>query len=278
VGPAAAEGFFHDFSGWLIFMSSMALLLAFGWLLKRIAPEGDIGPSLRPGDEDPEADHRAYRVAGPGIRLAVPVVLVGLSVVLAQQIKFREKVPMKQAFTSFPERVAEWRGVRREMEKVYLDELLPTDYVLMDYSDGRGGLINLYSVYYASQSKGDSTHSPDNCLPGDGWIFEDSGRVNVAIDAGRSVDVNRAVIEKSGRRQVVYYWFLQRGRVLHYISELKVYAFWDALTMKRTDGALVRVSVPVSERESVAEADSRLRRFIGEIVPVLDRFIPGRDV
>jgi EpsI family protein len=66
--------------------------------------------------------------------------------------------------------------------------------------------------------------------------------------------------------------------VLHYISELKVYAFWDALTMKRTDGALVRVTVPVSERESVAEADSRLRRFIGEIVPVLDRFIPGRDV
>ena len=38
-GQKVAEGFFHDFSGWLIFMASLALLLVVVWGLNRLAPE-----------------------------------------------------------------------------------------------------------------------------------------------------------------------------------------------------------------------------------------------
>ena len=37
-GPAAAEGFFHTFSGWLVFVFAFALLLAFQRLLHRLTP------------------------------------------------------------------------------------------------------------------------------------------------------------------------------------------------------------------------------------------------
>jgi exosortase len=37
VTPKLAEGFFHEFSGWLIFLSSAALMLLMHWLLKRTA-------------------------------------------------------------------------------------------------------------------------------------------------------------------------------------------------------------------------------------------------
>jgi exosortase len=37
-GPAAAEGFFHEFAGWLVFMSAFVLLLLVQQLIARIAP------------------------------------------------------------------------------------------------------------------------------------------------------------------------------------------------------------------------------------------------
>jgi exosortase len=35
-GPAAAEGFLHEFSGWVIFLVSLLLLFAFHWILRQI--------------------------------------------------------------------------------------------------------------------------------------------------------------------------------------------------------------------------------------------------
>ena len=87
--------------------------------------------------------------------------------------------------------------------------------------------------------------------------------------------VNRALMEKSGARQLTYYWFPQRGRILTNAYQLKLFAFWDALTRQRTDGALVRVMTPVYEFEALEDADKRLQRFVGEVVPVLDEYLPG---
>jgi len=35
-GPAAAEGFLHEFSGWVIFLVSLLLLFAFHWILRQV--------------------------------------------------------------------------------------------------------------------------------------------------------------------------------------------------------------------------------------------------
>lgn len=50
-GPAAAEGFFHTFSGWLVFVFAFALLFAVERLLRRLAPP----PPLGPADASPQA-------------------------------------------------------------------------------------------------------------------------------------------------------------------------------------------------------------------------------
>jgi exosortase/archaeosortase family protein len=35
-GPAAAEGFLHEFSGWVIFLVALLLLFTFHWILRHI--------------------------------------------------------------------------------------------------------------------------------------------------------------------------------------------------------------------------------------------------
>ena len=81
-------------------------------------------------------------------------------------------------------------------------------------------------------------------------------------------------MEKGASKQLSYFWFPQRDRVLTNAWELKWYNFVDALTRQRTDGALVRLVTPVYPNEEVADADRRLAAFTKEVVPVLNEYLP----
>ena len=114
---------------------------------------------------------------------------------------------------------------------------------------------------------------------GSGWIFSQAGVINI-LTAGyleAAMKVNVAFMQKAGQKQLSYYWFPQRGRILTNAYQLKIFAFWDALTKQRTDGALVRVITPIYEFEELEEAETRLQAFMRAIVPVLNEYIPGRD-
>ncbi len=277
MGAKAAEGFFHDFSGWLIFMASLAMLLLFMVLLKRLpgklkTDEPTASPAAS-GSTPAKPVGKSFSYA-----LVVPVLLLASTIAVSAKVDFREKVPLKATFASFPEQMAEWRGSRQVMEKIYIDELGLSDYVILDYRNTAGRQINFYTAYNASQSKGKSTHSPMSCLPGNGWEFKESTKIAIPLANGATLTVNRAMVEKNAERQLTYYWFPQRGRVLHNLFELKLYAFWDALTKQRTDGALVRIMTPLAVSESAKDADARLAAFVRDISPVLGQFIPGKDI
>ena len=170
-----------------------------------------------------------------------------------------------------------WQGSRSSLEQIYLDVLKLSDYLLADYSNGQGQVVSLYVAYNQSQRKGESSHSPASCLPGSGWVFNESGKASLPVGTGGAqAEVKRAFMEKTGVRMLVYYWFPQRGRVLTNIYQLKVYTFWDALTRQRTDGALVRLitTVPAGEQPAVAEA--RLQEFARLLGPELNGFLPGK--
>jgi EpsI family protein len=75
-------------------------------------------------------------------------------------------------------------------------------------------------------------------------------------------------------RQLVYYWFQQRGRNLTNEYLVKWYIFWDALTRNRTDGALVRLTIPVPPNLDLAEAEKQLEGFVKLVNPLLSAYVP----
>ena len=87
--------------------------------------------------------------------------------------------------------------------------------------------------------------------------------------------VSRAVITKGESRQLVYYWFQQRGRIITNEYLVKWYLFWDALTQQRSDGALVRLVVTLPKDSDEAEADKKLSAFINTVFPELKKYLPG---
>ena len=193
---------------------------------------------------------------------------------VASGVDFREKTPLAKPLSELPLQIGAWNGTRTAMGQEYLDVLKLSDYAMIDYRNSAGREVSLYVAYNSSQQKGEATHSPATCLPSSGWIFNESGAAAVSGAGGTSMQVSRAFMEKNGVKQLVYYWFPQRGRILTNLYQIKLYNFWDALTRQRTDGALVRMITPLYGNEGEREAETRLQGFVKEMVPVLNTYLP----
>ena len=89
-----------------------------------------------------------------------------------------------------------------------------------------------------------------------------------------AIQINRVLIQKDRQKQLVFYWFKQRDRIL--VSEylVKFYLFWDSLMRQRSDGALIRLSAAVDPGEDEQEVERRLLQFARGIQPQLNRYIP----
>lgn len=275
-GSKVVEGFFHDFEGWLIFMVTLGVLLGEMWVMNRLFPE-----TVNGTNDDPQrsatqksVDVRPQKKGLLQPQFIVSVVLLGLTLVLSQGIEFRPAIPIAKSLEQFPMQIGQWTGQTHAMESKIIDRLDLSDYIMVDYRDGKGQSIDFYIAYYENQKKGESIHSPATCLRGGGWVFKQSGKVSVPLGGGNRLPVSRALIENGPYRQIAYYWFPMRGRNLTNAFEMKWYNFWDALTRQRTDGALVRVIVPVGDGESIDAAEKRLQGFIRAVVPVLNTFLP----
>lgn len=286
-GAAAAEGFFHDFSGWFIFMTSLGILLLEMAILRFIgSSKRNIKSTKQPQDPANTGGTEKDQIETSGDKgwksllqppqFVAAMVLLGAMLVLSQGIEFREKVPISKPLESFPTKIGSWQGDSQLMEQKFIDGLDLSDYTIIDYRNNIGRMVNFYVAYYESQQKGESIHSPETCLPGSGWAFKKAGEMTLPLAApnGLPMRVNRAFMEKGDLRQLSYFWFPQRDRVLTNAYELKIYNFWDALTRQRTDGALVRLVTPVYSGEAVEDADARLLSFTRDIVPVLNEFLP----
>jgi EpsI family protein len=150
------------------------------------------------------------------------------------------------------------------------------DYLIADYRGPAPRAVNLYVAWYDSQRAGRSVHSPRTCLPGGGWQIVEFDQVEVpgVVAAGQPLRVNRVVMGMGTSRQLVYYWFQQRGRIITNEYLAKWYLFWDSLTNNRSDGALVRLVVPLGDGEQTSNADTDLAQFAAELAPVLEQYVP----
>jgi exosortase D (VPLPA-CTERM-specific) len=287
-GPEVAEGFFHGLSGWLLFMLTIVILLCVTAVLRKMPPsESPPASALPPGPPGPAECRISAGPGGNGIKKVLlqpffvsSVILLAATLALSQGIELRQKVPALRSFGSFPLQVGEWSGARRPLDSALLKAMNVSDYTLINYEDPQHNSINFYVAYYDSQQKGTSVHTPDTCLPGNGWTFVESGNRQVLIPAkgNMSIPVKRALMERSGSKELAYYWFPQRGRIVNSIYELKLFTFWDALTSKRTDGALVRLITPIYPNESPEQSERRLEQFAASVVPLLDEYLPGKQL
>jgi EpsI family protein len=157
-----------------------------------------------------------------------------------------------------------------------------SDYVFRTFARDTTALFSVYVGYYESQVTGKTIHSPRNCLPGAGWQQVESGRKNLTVN-GQSVTVNRYLLANGPSQAVVYYWYQGRGRVAWSEYRVKWDLLRDAAKHGRTEEALVRIMVPLTEATagSAAELTDRVKRaddiatkVAYDLLPQVERVLP----
>ena len=182
---------------------------------------------------------------------------------------------VRRELKEFPSVIGQWqqRGVDTRFDAQTESVLRADDYLARDfvYPDGRAA--NFYVGYYETQRNGATYHSPLNCLPGSGWTMNDPATIEIKpADGGASFEANRYIIENGSDRQLLVYWYQGRGRKVASEYWGKIYTVIDSAKRRRSDGAMVRIMVPVGNSEETA-LDSAAS-LAAAVAPQLPGFVP----
>jgi len=264
--PALLEGFWHGFSGWLIFLLCFAFLGLINWTLNRLQPEDAPAPVTAPLDEEPSPGSRNQNL---GLYLVAALAIVFLAFPLVRYVGQAPSVPLRQSFDNFPMQLGPWQGRHTFIDPAMVEATRSQAHLNADYQNPDHGSVNLWIAYYETQKKaGGFVHSPKGCLTASGWKITESSVFQIAP----GLPVNLLLVEQMGTRLVVFYWFLQRGRWLASEYLNKFYMGYDGLFRRRTDGAIIRLITPAGD--DIESARKRLISFADLLLPVLPQFIP----
>lgn len=276
-GTEMAEGFLHDFEGWLIFMACGLLLVTEILLMEAVTSKRKIReafavPVQSTAQQLAELKPTNLKLSPP-LLVTIPLLIIALIGLSALKGREESIVLNNTSLVGYPTQLEQWAGIHDSIDVAVAEKLGFSDYVMLNYQNPAHEPINFYVAYYASQRKGMSPHSPKVCIPGGGWEIADFRRTTVD-----EIPVNRALIRKGTQDQIVYYWFEERGVPVanEYLKKWKL--FKDALFLNRTDGSLVRVTTPVLSNESMAEADKRAQAFIRISRDQLSQLLPSQSL
>jgi EpsI family protein len=217
------------------------------------------------------------RPIGTGVRLIVlSTCLIGAAA-LARLTSAPVDVAVASDFLqTMPSTLGDWRGHDARpltpdvVAQLGADSYLNRIYVLAEFP------VSLYVGYYGSQREGDSIHSPQNCLPGAGWLPVTTSALTLAVEGrAEAITVNRLLVQKGLDRQVVLYWYQSQGRVVASDYWSKAYLVYDALRYNRSDAAIVRIVSPVLAGEADTDAaEARATVFLRLAFPEVSRLLP----
>ncbi|MFL6373371.1 MAG: exosortase C-terminal domain/associated protein EpsI [Pyrinomonadaceae bacterium] len=255
-GKQATEPTVHDASGWVVYVVALALLIGVNFGLKAILNRRD---AETPREEEAISDsqfsfeHSAFSTPSAWPLIAV-LVVAGLGVNwLANRA---EAVPERKPLAMLSTQLGEWRqrGSDIRFDPGVEDVLRATDYTMREYAAADGRVANIYVGYYSTQRTGATYHSPQNCLPGAGWVMSESEVVTITTPAGGTITANSYLLENGVYREVMLYWYEGRGRTEASEYRDKLHTILDSVSRRRTDGAMVRVMTDVGDNEQTARA------------------------
>jgi len=181
----------------------------------------------------------------------------------------------RKELKDFPQTIGVWQrtGNDQIIDDATLKVLRASDYLLRDFRKPGGPVANLYVGYYATQRTGATYHSPLNCLPGSGWTLSEPAKAVIGLPDGSSFVANQYVIQNGDFKSLMIYWYEGRGRNVASEYWGKVYTVLDSVRLRRSDGAMVRVTVPFRGSEE-AQAQQTAIEFASAASTVLPQFVP----
>lgn len=279
-GPKVSEGFFHDFSGWVIFLFAFVVLFLISRLLALF--------SLKTvGNKDatvPEPGHAAASTVEEkkttGAFLC-SVALLSCVAVISLSTSTLPAVSIKGGIKGFPLVIEEWKGRQEIVGPAIVRESGAEEAFNGYFIDGAGSALSLYIGYRSTAflSNDNFFHSPTVCLPSSGWMEQGVKRKIIAnVPHFNKLEVTEMVIEKDGIMQLVYFWFQTKDEATYDKNVNRFHLSLHAIRRDNTYDLFIRPVTSVKSLEGIEGAEKRLDGFVREMMPVLLRFLKEKQV
>lgn len=185
-----------------------------------------------------------------------------------------EAIPQSRPLASMPRDLGSWKFVQDGVVDPETQAVLQADDILdRTYFNGQTP-ANFFVAGFRSQRTGKAPHSPKNCLPGSGWLPLDDRIITVDVGRQAPIEVNRYVIAHGDERSLVLYWYQSRDRAVASEYKAKFWVVADAMRYNRTDTALVRVVVPIEQKDEAA-AEAAAKDLVKNFYSTLLGYLPA---
>lgn len=264
--PALQAGFWHTFSGWLIFVFCFGFLGLINVLMNYFRPQRAAAGVDAVSSEVEPALHRTNKSSTPYLLAALALIMIAGP--LASRVAEVPPIPLRQSLGNFPMLLGDWQGRRLPVDSEVIKAICSDADLSAEYVNPGHEPVSVWIAYYENQQTSVGVHSPFACLQGGGWKILKSEIVEVAP----GLPVNYLLMDYLGNRELVYYWFIQRGRWMTSEYLGKLFMGYDRLVSRRADGTLIRLITPAGNDDKLAR--ERLTAFARLLIPVLPQFFP----
>jgi exosortase D (VPLPA-CTERM-specific) len=273
--PDKAEGFFHGFEGWLIFVVALIMLFAVHRVILLIWKGSPVAQrDLTYVKEQPAGEI----LMKPGLlRFGIAAVLMLGTAIGIQVLSYGEVFPPRKSLTTFPVHLRPWTGTDVPIEPDVLDILgRGGEYLSRNYhteNDSEPGMW-LFIAYYPSQRVGETPHSPQHCWPGSGYTPIRNDIITVSLPGHAPFPANRYLLSKGTDQILDIYWSWAHDRAVASEYSAKYHLIIDSIKMHRSDGALIEIVTGMYPGETVEAAQQRIIPFAARVAPLLHDYVP----
>src|SRR6476660_440337 len=169
-------------------------------------------------------------------RLGLAPVFLLTQGLLSHWVAGSEHPPAPPDISRFPAEFSQWKLLREDpidaavTAQLHADRLLSRTYI----NQPQGQSAGLFVAWFQSQRAGASQpHSPKVCLPGSGWVPEDTGETTIPTAAG-AITVNHYIVRRASDRALIVYWYQSPRRVIAGEWAAKLWLVADALRDRRS--------------------------------------------
>jgi len=205
--------------------------------------------------------------------LAASILILVQAALLRSAVR-PESTPAAAPLSELPKMLGNWNFVQDGVIDDDTREVLKADDLLNRTYLESGHSANLFIAAFRSQRTGKAPHSPKNCLPGNGWTPLNAGEYTIDVDGTAPITVNRYVVAHGDERSLVLYWYQSRERVVASEYKAKFWVVVDAMKLNRTDTALVRVVVPIVDRDEETATRTAVD-FVRAFYEPLHKYLPA---
>jgi EpsI family protein len=185
-----------------------------------------------------------------------------------------EPISLSKNLQEIPKVLSGWRASKNESHIEPHFGIQGADNVLTRlYHDSSGYEIMLQIGYFEFQRQGKELayYTLQD-------IYYNSRPIEIQNKAGNTNQINMAQVQINKSEFLVFYWYNIDGKNVASNIMTKLYTAVNGFFLKKTNGAMIIISMEKKKNKNEADYFNRALEFIHEAAPIIDEYLPPNNI